>query len=160
MSTMKYAEGNGTNISKAQAQLLAAAAGHPQGLLPTGTGGKARPGHDRTVQALLRRGLVRQVTCESTGDASPTEGDGLTWHITAAGLLAIGRPDVLLGAGRATGETEGASADVLRSPQTRLQPSRSPPRRPGSGAPPRRRRPAMPNRRPGPATSDPDQRPE
>ena len=109
MSTMTHAEGNGTNISKAQAQLLAAAAGHPQGLLPTGTGGKASPGHDRTVQALLRRGLVREVTCESTGDASPTEGDGLTWHITAAGLLAIGRPDVLLGTGRATGETEGAS---------------------------------------------------
>ena len=94
MSTMNYAEGNGTNISKAQAQLLAAAAGHTQGLLPTGTGGKAGLAHSRTVQALLRRGLVRQVTCESTGDASPTEGDGLTWHITAAGLLAIGRPDV------------------------------------------------------------------
>lgn len=138
MSTMTHAEGDGTNISKAQAQLLAAAAGHPQGLLPTGTGGRAGLAHGRTVQALLRRGLVRRVTYESIGAASPTEGGGLTWHITAAGLLAIGRPDVLLGTGRGTGETEDASAEAevtADSPATQQK----------STAPARKRRPAAQN---------------
>ena len=108
MSTRKIAERKQTDISKAQAELLAAAANDPEGHLPAG-GDKPRSGLSRTVQALLGRGLIRKL------DGRPEQGtaageQGSSWQITGAGLRAIGAPDLLLGAGREKDEAEDASS--------------------------------------------------
>jgi hypothetical protein len=100
-----------TKLSPAQARLLAAAAAHPRGIVEPTSKATERAGHNRTVEALAGQGLIRQLSPQEGEAAREESSPGApSWIITAAGLRAIGLPDVMLSEGALLESEESAGA--------------------------------------------------
>jgi len=98
-------------LSAAQKAVLRAAAGHPDGYVPDELRESRGGSLLRTLAALVRQDLLQPVE----GTAKGGDAEQARHRITAAGLRAIGRPDVIPGADRADAVTEDRAGDVSAS---------------------------------------------
>jgi hypothetical protein len=119
-TTRKKTVSRPAKVSTVQQQILKHAAAHPDGLVPNELEGSSAAALGRAVSGLAKQKLVQELPPGASGE----EGDGQAgrrFRITAAGLAAIGAPDVMVGtvqdpapsgkkARRAGGQAKGASA--------------------------------------------------
>jgi hypothetical protein len=94
-TTSKKTKPRSAKLTTVQLELLQAAAGNPDGLVPGETAGRSSAGVARAIASLAKQKLLQEI---ATGAGDNGVGDETRrFRITAAGLRAIGARDAMVG---------------------------------------------------------------